>query len=64
MKKAFPQEAQTHKEKREVAMELTGEELKKIQAGPVEIDFGNVFVKSEIARTFHIKNDLRTSISC
>jgi hypothetical protein len=30
----------------------------------VEIDFGNVFVKSEIARTFHIKNDLRTSISC
>ncbi|CAD8092149.1 unnamed protein product [Paramecium primaurelia] len=64
MRKAFPQEAQTHKEKREVAMELTGEELKKIQAGPVEIDFGNVFVKSEIARTFHIKNDLRTSISC
>jgi len=45
-------------------MELTGEELKRIQAGPVEINFGKVFVKSKISKTFHIKNDLRTSISC
>ena len=45
-------------------MDLTGEELKRIQAGPVEIDFGKVFIKSEISRTFHIKNDLRTAISC
>ena len=44
-------------------MELKGEELKKIQAGPVQIEFGKVFVKSKISRTFHIKNDLRNTIS-
>ena len=36
----------------------------KIYAGPVFIDFGPVFVKSTISKTFTIRNDLRTAISC
>jgi hypothetical protein len=44
-------------------MDLNGEDLKKIQTGPVCIDFGKVFVKSTISRTFHVKNDLRNAIS-
>jgi len=28
----------------------------------VHIEFGRVFIKSRISRTFHIKNDLRSSI--
>lgn len=63
MKKKLPSQPQTHRDIRDINMELKGEELKKIQAGPVRIDFGNVFVKSKISRTFHIKNDLRSAIS-
>jgi hypothetical protein len=63
MKKRFPAAPLTHRDIRDINMELQGEELKKIQAGPVEIDFGRVFIKSKITRTFHIKNDLRSSIS-
>lgn len=63
MKKKLPSQPQTHRDIRDINMELKGEELKKIQAGPVRIDFGNVFIKSKIWRTFHIKNDLRSAIS-
>ena len=43
-------------------MELTGEQLQKIIAGPQKINFKNVFVKSETTKSFNISNDLRQSI--
>ncbi len=38
--------------------ELTGEDLQKIAAGPITIDFGNLFVNSEEVRYFSVRNDL------
>lgn len=36
--------------------------LQKIYAGPVEIDFKSIYVKSQELRTFSVRNDLRSSI--
>lgn len=63
VRKKFPANPSTHRDMRDINMDLTGEELKKIQAGPVIIDFGKVFVKSRISRTFQVKNDLRNTLS-
>ena len=52
----------THQEIRECSMELNGEELQKIQVGTKEINFGQIFINSEISKTFWIKNNLRTHI--
>ncbi|KAL4497051.1 hypothetical protein ABPG72_002207 [Tetrahymena utriculariae] len=62
MRKPFPEVAKTHKEIRDVRMELTGEMLQKISIGPKIIDFGPVYVESKVVKRFCVKNDLRSSI--
>ena len=52
----------THQEIRECSMELTGEELQKIQVGVKEINFGQIFINSEVSKTFWIKNNLKSHI--
>ncbi len=44
-------------------MVLTGDQLCKISAGPTEIDFGNVYIKSKMTKYFTVRNDLRTCIA-
>lgn len=34
----------------------------KVLAGPKSIDFGTIYVKSRVSKTFTVKNDLRTTI--
>lgn len=63
IRKKFSHEPKTHSEIRDTLMELTAEMLQKINAGPVRIEFGSVYIKSKMIKTFYIKNDLRTSIS-
>ncbi len=43
-------------------MDLAGDDLQKIEVGPKEIDFGDVFKNSEQRKTFWIQNNLRTAI--
>ena len=62
MKKKFPSEPKSHKEIRDTNMELTGEMLQKVFAGPKIIDFGMIFVKSSMTKTFTVRNDLRSTI--
>ena len=62
-KKKFPNEPKTHSEIRDTSMELSSEMLQKIEAGPVRIDFGVIYIKSKMTKTFFVKNDLRSSIS-
>ena len=50
----------THQEIRECSLELSGEELQRIQVGTKELDFGQIFKNSEISKTFWMKNNLRT----
>jgi len=52
----------THQEIRECSLELSGEDLQKIQVGTKEINYGQIFINSEISKTFWIKNNLRTHI--
>ena len=52
----------THQEIRECSLELSGEELQKIQVGTKEINFGQIFVNSDIYKTFWIRNNLKTHI--
>ena len=52
----------THQEIRECSLELSGEELQKIQVGTKELNFGQIFKGSQISKTFWIKNNLRTHI--
>ena len=59
----YPELPMTHAESRDVESVLTGEELQKVQVGPVKIDFGSIFIKSTDSRHFQIKNDLRKPIS-
>ena len=62
IKKKFKPEPTTQTEIRECAMELTGEQLQKINAGPQLIDFKHVFVKSTTTKSFVVTNDLRQHI--
>lgn len=62
VRKYFPTQPLTHKEIRDIALELSGEQLQKVLVGPVKMDFGEVYVKSRKTMTFHVKNDLRNSI--
>jgi len=52
----------THQEIRECSLELSGEDLQKIQVGVKELNFGQIFKNSENSKTFWIKNNLRTHI--
>ena len=62
MKKKFKAEPTTQNEVRDCQVELTGEQLQKIIAGPQKINFKNVFVKSETVKSFNISNELRQHI--
>jgi hypothetical protein len=62
VKKKFKAEPQTQSEIRDCEIELTGEQLQKITAGPQKINFKNVFVKSTSTKSFIISNDLRQHI--
>jgi len=62
IKRKFPPEPKSHAEIRDCSQELTGVLLQKIYAGPVEIDFKSIYVKSKEIRTFSVRNDLRSSI--
>lgn len=63
MKKKFPSDPKNHSEIRDSSIQLTGQQLQKIFAGPIHIDFGNIYVNSEVCKTFRVRNDLRTSIA-
>ena len=63
IKKKFSSEPKNHSEIRDVTTSLSGLQLQKIFAGPIHIDFGNVYVNSEMVKTFRVRNDLRTAIS-
>ena len=52
----------THQEIRECSLELSGEELQRIQVGTKELNFGQIFKNSENSKTFWMKNNLRTHI--
>ena len=52
----------THQEIRECNLELTGEDLQKIQVGSKELNFGQVFKNSEKTQTFWVKNNHRNYI--
>ena len=52
----------THQEIRECNLELTGEDLQKIQVGCKELKMGQIFKNSEKAKTFWVKNNHRNFI--
>ena len=52
----------THQEIRECNLELTGEDLQKVQVGSKELNFGQVFKNSEKTQTFWVKNNHRNYI--
>ena len=52
----------THQEIKECGLELSGDDLQKIQVGTKEINFGQIFINSEISKTLWIKNNLKAHI--
>ena len=52
----------THQEIRECNLELSGEDLQKIQVGAKELRMGQVFKNSERSQTFWVKNNHRNHI--
>ena len=52
----------THQEIRECNLELSGEDLQKIQVGAKELRLGTVFKNSERSQTFWVKNNHRNHI--
>lgn len=58
----YPPEPKSQAEIRDTNRELTAEELQKIFAGPITIDFGPIYVKSRVSKYFSIQNQLRSSI--
>jgi beta-galactosidase beta subunit len=60
-KKGKP-EPTTQAEIRDCSEELDGNKLQKISAGPQNINFKNVFVKSTTTKYFTVRNDLRQYI--
>lgn len=62
-KKIFDSEPKNHAEIRDCQAALTGEQLQKITAGPLYIDYGPVNQKSKISRAFYVRNELRNAIS-
>lgn len=62
IKRKWKAEPQTQAEVRDCSVELTGEQLQKINAGPQQINFKTVFVKSSTTKSFIVTNDLRQHI--
>lgn len=53
----------THHFVRDINLNLDGEMLKKIQAGPKIIQLGDMFIKSTVEKTFFLRNDMKDAIS-
>ena len=62
VKVTFPSEPKSQAEMKDTTRELTPEELQRVFAGPITIDFGSIYIKSRASRYFSIQNQLRTSI--
>ena len=62
VKRKWKAEPQTQAEVRDCSIELTGEQLQKINAGPQQLNFKTVFVKSSTSKSFIVSNDLRQHI--
>jgi hypothetical protein len=62
VKRKWKAEPQTQAEVRDCGTELTGEQLQKIGAGPQQVNFRTVFVKSTTSKSFIVTNDLRQHI--
>jgi len=62
VKRKWKAEPQTQAEVRDCSVELSGEQLQKINAGPQQINFKTVFVKSSTTKSFIVTNDLRQHI--
>jgi hypothetical protein len=62
IKRKWKAEPQTQAEIRDCSIELTGEQLQKINAGPQQINFKTKFVKSSTTKSFNVVNDLRQHI--
>jgi len=62
VKRKWKAEPQTQAEVRDCSVELSGDELQKINAGPQQINFKTVFVKSSTTKSFIVTNDLRQHI--
>ena len=58
----FPSEPTSQAEFRDCNVELPPEKLQRIFAGPSEIDFGSIYVKSESAKYFAVRNENREAI--
>lgn len=53
----------SHEESKQITQTLDPEKLMSIQVGPIELNFGQIFVNSTSSLYFQVKNDLLTSIS-
>ena len=62
VKRKWKADPQTQAEVRDCSVELSGEQLQKINAGPQQINFKTVFVKSSTTKSFIVTNDLRQHI--
>lgn len=62
IKRKYKPEPVTQAELKDCSVELSGQQLQKITAGPQRINFKNVFVKSQSTKSFIITNDLRQNI--
>lgn len=58
----LPEKTSDSKEITSINKELSGNELRAVQAGPTLIDFGEVYMCSRVYKTFSVKNNLRESI--
>ena len=62
-KRVFPEEPTNFNHKREVAGELTPEELSNVEVAANSMSFGEVYVKSKEYRYFWVKNGTKKAIS-
>ncbi len=61
-KLAFDSNPKGEEQSAHCSAELTGNDLQRIAAGPIMIDFGSLFVNSEEVRYFNVRNDLHQFI--
>jgi len=64
IKKKFKAAATTQAEVRDCTCTLETWQLKLLSTGPKVLDFGSVFIKSQMTKSFSIYNDLPQSILC
>ena len=62
-KRTFPEVPTNFNHKREVAAELTPEELSSVEVATNSVNFGEVYIKSKESRYFWVKNGTKKAIS-